>query len=147
MRFQRLRVVAAGTLVAVACGVAGCGSSSSPRLSAAVAERMNQAVAATRAAAAAHDEEKSMGALSALSGIVSREARAGHLSAADHRALRTAIARARRRVELEVKARAPQPTAPPPAAQEATPVPQDPPAKKGGKGGKGKGKGKGKGRG
>lgn len=97
---------------------------------------MNEALVATRAAADAGNREKAMGALSVLSEIVSRESRAGHLSAADERALRAGIAQARRRVERDVEAPAPQPTAPPapapaPApAQQNTPVPQSPPGEK-----------------
>ncbi len=74
---------------------------------------MNRALAATRAAAEARDSEKAIGALSALSDIVRRESQEGRLSAAEERALRTAIARARRRVELDVNAPPLQPTAPP----------------------------------
>lgn len=121
-----LRLVPRGAVTAVACLLAACGSSSSPRLSAAAAERMNQALADTRAAADAHDKEKAIDALGALAGIVGRESRAGHLSAADERALRTGIAQARRRVELDVKA--PQPPPPPPPPPQ--PIPQDPPAEK-----------------
>ncbi len=108
MRFARSRLLAAGA----ACFIAGCGSSSS-QLSTDAAERMNRALAATRAAAEARDSEKAIGALSALSDIVRRESQEGRLSAAEERALRTAIARARRRVELDVNAPPLQPTAPP----------------------------------
>lgn len=76
---------------------------------------MNRALAATRAAAEAHDAEKAIGALSALSDIVRRESQEGRLSAADERALRTAITQARRRVELDVNA--PPPPTPPPTEQ------------------------------
>ena len=71
---------------------------------------MNRALAATRAAAEAHDSEKAIGALSALLDIVRRESPEGRLSAAEEHALRTAIAQARRRVELDVKSPPPQPT-------------------------------------
>lgn len=91
---------------------------------------MNEALVATRAAADAGNREKAIGALSVLSKIVSRESRAGHLSAADERALRAGIAQARRRVEHDVEAPAPQPTAPPAPVQQNTPVPQSPPDEK-----------------
>ncbi len=90
---------------------------------------MRSALAATRAAAAAHDPDKATGALRTLSDVVARESRAGRLSRADERALRAAIAQARRRVRLDVVAPpAPQPAAPPPAVP--VPVPQAPPADK-----------------
>ena len=92
---------------------------------------MNDALAVTRAAAAARDPQKATDALSALSRIVDRESQAGRLAASDERALRTAIARARDRVEIDVPAAAAPAAQPPPAAQPATPVPQGPPAGKG----------------
>ena len=113
MRLAPLRVVAAGAV----CLAAGCGSSPPPQLSASAAERMNDALTATRAAADAHDSEQALGALSALSAIVGRESRAGRLSAADERALRAGIAQARTRVPLDVTAPAPPPTAQQPPEQ------------------------------
>ncbi|HVF80140.1 MAG TPA: hypothetical protein VNA28_17740 [Solirubrobacteraceae bacterium] len=104
--------------------------------------RMNQALVVTRAAADAQDKVKAVGALTALSSIVTREARAGHLSDAHERALRTGIAQARRRIELDVEASQPAPSVqPPPAKQQPAPVAPGP-AK-----GRGKGNGKSKGKG
>lgn len=85
---------------------------------------MNQALVETRAAAAAHDTEKAIRALSVLSEIATHEAQAGRLSAAEQHALRTGIAQARRRVELDVI----QPTPPP---DQPAPVPQGAPEQQG----------------
>ncbi len=126
MRLALLRLLGAGA----ACFVVGCGSSSS-QLSTEAADRMNRALAATRAAAEAHDSKKAIGALSSLSDIVRRESQEGRLSAAEERALRTAIAQARRRVALDVKSPPPQPTPPPtPTPVQSTPVPPVAPEEK-----------------
>jgi len=118
-----------------------------PQLSTNARSRMDDAVLAARTAAHAHDNVKSETALSTLADIIGRESRAGHLSAADARALRTGVAQARRRVQLDVVAPAPAAavasTPPPPAAVSPPAASTAKGAKQGGKAKKSKGKGKG----
>ncbi len=105
----------------------GCGSSDEPRLSATAASQLQRELSDVRAAAEGGDEAEALRALSSFSRLVSREARAGNLSAAQARGLRTGIAQARKRIEVEVVAPAPAPpTSPPPLpAPDPAPEPQE----------------------
>ncbi len=102
----------------------GCGSSTEPRLSATAASELQRELSGVRAAAEDGDEAEALRALSSFSGLVGREARAGNLSAAQARGLRTGIAQARKRIEVEVGAPAP-PTSPPPLPA-PDPAPEQP---------------------
>lgn len=128
----------------------GCGSSTEPRLSATAASELQRELSGVRAAAEDGDEAEALRALSSFSGLVGREARAGNLSAAQARGLRTGIAQARKRIEVEVVAPAPAPpTSPPPlpAPDPAPePTPEEPEEEQEEKEDRGKSKGKGKGK-
>ena len=129
----------------------GCGSSTEPRLSATAASELQRELSNVRAAAEDGDEAEALRALSSFSGLVGREARAGNLSAAQARGLRTGIAQARKRIEVEVGAPAPAPpTSPPPlpAPDPAPePTPEEPEEEQEEKEDRGKSKSKGKGKG
>jgi hypothetical protein len=133
----------------------GCGSSTEPRLSATAASQLQRELSGVRAAAEDGDEAGALRALSSFSRLVSREARAGNLSAAQARGLRTGIAQARKRIEVEVVAPAPAPapappTSPPPVPAPdpvPEPTPKEPEEEQEEKEDRGKSKGKGKGKG
>ncbi len=104
----------------------GCGSSTEPRLSATAASQLQRELSDVRAAVEDGDEAEALRALSSFSGLVSREARAGNLSAAQARGLRTGIAQARKRIEVEVGAPAPAPPTSPPPLPVPDPAPEEP---------------------
>ncbi len=105
----------------------GCGSSPEPRLSATAASQLQRGLSDVRAAAEDGDETEALRALSSFSALVSRESRAGNLSAGQTRGLKTGIAQARRRIELEVDAPAPAPTPPPTLTTPPVPAPEPAP--------------------
>jgi hypothetical protein len=135
----------------LAClAVAGCGSEE--RLAAGTAERLHDAVATARSAAANGDRDAALRALDRLDRRVREAERAGELAQTDADALRRGVRQARARVRREVEAPAPATTPVPTATAEPTAVPEAPPPgqeKKGKKDepGKGKDKAKGKGKG
>jgi outer membrane biosynthesis protein TonB len=104
----------------------GCGSSAEPRLSATAASQLQRGLSGVRVAAEGGDEAEALRALSSFSRLVSREARAGNLSASQARGLRTGISQARRRIEIEVATPAPAPT-PPTSTPPPIPGPQPAP--------------------
>jgi hypothetical protein len=137
-------------LVLLLCGfVAGCGSSSSPRLSASSAGLLRQRFAAVRVDARAGHRTAALHDLSAASTLVNQADQAGQLTAVQLSALRTGIAQARKRVLIEVAAASPTapavttttPALTTPTTIAPTPAPAPVPGKDKGKG-KGKGKGK-----
>jgi hypothetical protein len=132
-------------IVVLAClATAGCGSGE--RLAAGTAERLHDAVATARSAAADGDRDAALRALDRLERRVAAAERDGELTGADADALRRGAAQARARVRREIEP-APTPTPAATATPAPTAVPED--DAKPGKGKKdkpGKGKAKGKGR-
>ena len=119
----RTSLSAASLAVVVAVGV-GCGSAPRPELTSQAARQLHEQLATARAAARGSDSSSALAALSDFSRLVAREARAGRLSGAQDRALRTGITRARRRLELDAAAATPATSAPAPV-----PAPLAPPGK------------------
>jgi hypothetical protein len=111
-------------------------------LSGSAARQLHRGVAAVRAAVATGDRTKALSALSTLARETGRQSRAGHLGAADARALKSAIAQTRSRIQAELKA------APTPPPQASTPLPSVTPSApaKAQKKAKARGKARGKGR-
>ena len=110
----------------LAClAVVGCGSDE--QLAAGTAERLHDAVATARAAAADGDRAAALRALDRLGRRVTEAEREGELAEAEAEALRHGVARARARVRQEVEAPAPAPTATsePTATPEPTVVPDE----------------------
>lgn len=141
-----LCAVATGVLTAFASlGAVGCGSPTAPQLSPKAKSQMQRRLDDVRTGARSRDKAKALSALSGFSRLVSRESRAGHLSPAEARALKTGVAQARRRIELEIEP--PTPTVaptPPPAPSRAPETNKRGPKKASpakSKGPKGKGKG------
>ena len=127
----------------LAClAVAGCGSEE--RLATGTAERLHDAVATARAAAADGDRDAALRALDRLDRRVREAAGDGELAEADADALRRGVRRARASVRREVEPPAPAATPVPTATPEPTAAPE-PRRRKAKKGKKGKAKGKGKG--
>jgi hypothetical protein len=112
MRFQPSLVLATALLTLAA---SGCGQSPSPQPREGAAKHVRRAPVVTRAPGQAYDKRRALDGLTALSSLVGRESRSGHLSEADRQGLRAGIARARRRVGRDLEASRTKPA--PPAAR------------------------------
>lgn len=101
---SRRHIPPIGAAVALCATVAGCGTAERHHLSAHAEAQLRSRLSAIRTAAGTGDRGRALRALSSFAALVRDDAATGELTAAEHAALQTGIARTRARIVATVPA-------------------------------------------